>query len=146
MLNCLFTSHFHLLNLLDLDECQSPTACGTGAQCINTPGNYTCACPEGYHGDPYYSCTDIDECTHSNACGPGAVCTNLEGGYRCDCPEGYDGEARSATGCADYDECSRSPCGRNSQCLNTDGSFKCICPDGYAGDPSQGCEGKCREI
>lgn len=37
----------------DIDECTKPNACGTNALCQNTPGNYTCVCPEGFVGNPY---------------------------------------------------------------------------------------------
>ena len=37
----------------DIDECQNPGSCGLNALCQNTPGNYTCACPNGYGGNPY---------------------------------------------------------------------------------------------
>lgn len=63
----------------------------------------------------------------------------MEGGYRCNCPPGFDGDARSQNGCADFNECSRSPCGRDAQCVNTDGSFRCLCPEGRAGDPMESC-------
>lgn len=135
-----------LIMRLDIDECLKPEACGVNARCINTPGNYTCACPEGFYGSPYDGCYDVDECTHPDACGPGAICVNLEGSYRCDCPVGYEGDARSLAGCVDFDECARSPCGRNAQCSNTEGSFKCICPDGYSGDPNHNCEGKLQKL
>lgn len=88
-------------------------------------------------------CVDIDECSNPLACGSGATCSNLEGGYRCDCPEGFAGDARSPTGCVDFDECARSPCGRDAHCINTDGSFRCLCPEGRAGNPMDACNGKC---
>lgn len=88
-------------------------------------------------------CIDIDECLNPHACGSGATCINLEGGYRCDCPEGFAGDARSSTGCVDFNECARSPCGRDAQCINTDGSFRCLCPEGRAGNPMDSCNGMC---
>lgn len=93
-----------------------------------------------------FKCVDIDECLNPQACGSGASCTNLEGGYRCDCPEGFAGDARSPTGCVDFDECARSPCGRDAHCLNTDGSFRCICPEGRAGNPMESCNGMLTQL
>lgn len=40
------------LRLLDVDECENVTICGTGAPsatCDNTPGSYMCSCPSGYN-------------------------------------------------------------------------------------------------
>ena len=34
----------------DIDECEEGLH-QCAKICINTPGNYTCACPKGYHGD-----------------------------------------------------------------------------------------------
>lgn len=42
-----------LLCSADIDECQRPGACGHNALCFNTPGNFSCACPNGYVGNPY---------------------------------------------------------------------------------------------
>lgn len=39
--------------LADIDECAHPGACGPNALCLNSPGNYSCVCPEGFHGNPY---------------------------------------------------------------------------------------------
>jgi len=39
--------------LTDINECEHPDACGKEALCTNTPGNYTCACPKGFQGNPY---------------------------------------------------------------------------------------------
>jgi hypothetical protein len=32
----------------DINECSSADACGPNSNCINAPGNYTCACQSGY--------------------------------------------------------------------------------------------------
>ncbi|XP_042448386.1 putative wall-associated receptor kinase-like 16 [Zingiber officinale] len=38
----------------DIDECnQQSNPCSDGADCQNLPGNYSCHCPEGTHGDAY---------------------------------------------------------------------------------------------
>lgn len=104
----------------------TPGVCGINADCENTPGNYSCLCKNGYHGDPYNGCVDIDECLEPNICGPGAVCTNLEGSYVCRCPDGFEGIDPKSTGCVDINECARTPCGRNEECRNEVGSYKCL--------------------
>uniref|UniRef100_A0A1S4K5J7 EGF-like domain-containing protein n=2 Tax=Culex quinquefasciatus TaxID=7176 RepID=A0A1S4K5J7_CULQU len=131
---------FPLPTRVDINECLDPQACGVNAECVNVPGNYTCLCRDGFVGDPYNGCADVDECAQPGVCGPGAICTNVEGGYRCDCPAGFDGDARSAQGCADFDECTRSPCGRNALCRNDVGSFRCECPEGFHGDAMTDCQ------
>ena len=37
----------------DIDECLKPGACGSNAICINSVGNHTCQCLEGFSGNPY---------------------------------------------------------------------------------------------
>ena len=45
----------HLNNnksVADVNECNAGTAsCNENAECANTDGSYTCACPAGYAGD-----------------------------------------------------------------------------------------------
>ena len=36
---------------IDLDECQSPDACGANHTCNNTIGSYRCECPIGFAAD-----------------------------------------------------------------------------------------------
>jgi hypothetical protein len=127
-----------LFSFSDIDECQNPGSCGLNALCQNTPGNYTCACPNGYGGNPYdgvnitifsylfwriidqeikqfsymynyLQCADIDECELGNACGAGSICTNTDGGYKCSCPPGFNGDPKVA--CVDVDECAPTPPG-----------------------------------
>ena len=39
------------LTFVDLDECQSPDACGANHVCNNTVGSYRCECPIGFVAD-----------------------------------------------------------------------------------------------
>ena len=39
--------------LSDVDECLGNTACGSNALCVNTVGNHTCECQQGFQGNPY---------------------------------------------------------------------------------------------
>lgn len=87
-----------LVSCLDVNECLQTTntgkgaVCGSGAQCINTPGAYFCQCPPNYTGNPKVACLDIDECA-SHACGPNAQCKNTPGSYKCECKPGYTGKS-----------------------------------------------------
>ena len=45
-------TYIHHMIILDIDECVDGTDnCDSNATCTNTPGNFTCACNEGYSGD-----------------------------------------------------------------------------------------------
>lgn len=63
--------------------------CGLRANCINADGNYTCACPTGFIGDPWIECSDYDNCVDELLCGYNQICVNEIGTYRCDCKEGW---------------------------------------------------------
>ena len=39
------------MNFVDIDECQSPDACGSVHVCNNTVGSYACECPLGFVAD-----------------------------------------------------------------------------------------------
>ena len=39
------------LSCVDLDECQSPDACGATHVCNNTVGSYRCECSNGFVAD-----------------------------------------------------------------------------------------------
>jgi len=87
--------------------------CHTEATCINTDGNYTCTCKNGYEGDGF-TCSgkafffffffyfgsiklkkiliDVNECilgTHT--CHTEANCINTVGNFTCVCNPGYSG-------------------------------------------------------
>ena len=98
----------------DSNECAEATA-GCNQRCMNTPGNYTCACYHGYTlstanrhtclGE-YLMCidypslqgtvlrrlclfhADVDECSTGNG-GCGHTCNNTIGFYYCSCDPGY---------------------------------------------------------
>ena len=47
-------SMFYKINYIsDINECERPGACGMNAKCVNSPGNYTCSCLEGFIGNPF---------------------------------------------------------------------------------------------
>lgn len=76
----------------DIDECAEETSgCDDSATCTNTPGGWTCECPEGLSdvkGNGTW-CEDIDECKAGTSdCDDSATCTNTTGGWTCECPEG----------------------------------------------------------
>ncbi len=97
----------------------------------------TCgACPTGFTGTGYTSCTDVDECKSNNGgCDPQAQCTNTPGSRTCgDCAPGYTQSANGA--CVDINECDtdNGGCDARSQCTNTAGSRTCgACPSGFTG-------------
>ena len=68
--------------------------CSKGANCVNTPGGYTCNCSAGFSKlSPQDECFDINECAKSNSCGINAKCINVPGSYKCLCLQGFKGQA-----------------------------------------------------
>lgn len=47
------------MNVVDIDECRRPGACGANAVCQNYPGNYTCACEVGYTGNAFDGVSEL---------------------------------------------------------------------------------------
>lgn len=93
----LMLTNSSIIACLDINEClltnnnKLGAVCGSGAQCVNTPGAYFCQCPPNYTGNPKVACLDIDECS-THACGPNANCKNTPGSYKCECKQGYTGK------------------------------------------------------
>ena len=123
-------------NCVDINECELGHNCGSGENCTNLPGNYTCVlCPSG-HNFVNDTCVDINECDlFTNLCLNGGVisgtCVNTNTSYFCDCLDGFES---SNTECVDLDECIVSPniCHFTSTCVNNIGAYSCTCPDpGY---------------
>lgn len=77
--------------------------CGAGGTCTNTPGAYTCDCPEGFAFDGS-TCADVDECAASaSSCEANETCVNNVGSYVCFACS--PGTAWDGTACSDVDEC-----------------------------------------
>lgn len=91
----------------DIDECRdnSFNDCDAEADCINTPGTYSCECRKGFHGTGFFidaanpGCYNINECDTGRVdCDPNASCVDIEGSglYRCECNTGYHGPGDKA--------------------------------------------------
>ncbi|XP_078573326.1 uncharacterized protein LOC144860112 [Branchiostoma floridae x Branchiostoma japonicum] len=123
----------------DLNECMldasDPRAhrC-VNADCVNTPGSYSCVCHAGFakEGDSH-TCTDIDECRslNTNDCDPlHGICTNTPGSYNCSCQTGCYTTDNGRT-CQDLNECMTENGGCERLCVNTKGSYYCQCGVAY---------------
>ncbi|XP_067936745.1 fibrillin-2-like [Watersipora subatra] len=128
---CLFGPGFNNTGQ-DINECLlMPDACHNG-RCLNTMGNYRCACNPGFKvADSGKECIDVDECAlRRSRCG--YKCVNTFGSFECVCPDGeslsYDGRT-----CHDIDECflGQNRCPINATCVNTKGGYLCRCPPGH---------------
>lgn len=111
---------------LDIDECERDLHdCQPSQQCTNTPGSFTCTCPDGYRKISS-ECVDIDECRYRYC---QHSCVNSPGSFACQCEPGFQlaGNNRS---CVDVNECDMgAPC--QQRCYNTYGTFICRCDQGY---------------
>lgn len=111
----------------DRDECAIDGWCANGAECTNTFGSFTCACPAGWGGARCDE--DIDECASGDACKNGGECTNTEGSFTCLCTEFWTGPKCEE----DVNECAvDNPC-IESDCINLEGSYECLCTGGKGG-------------
>lgn len=104
----------------DINECDQ-NSCHPSAQCINTPGSFKCACPQGLIGDPYQS-----GCTQPHECGTNSDCPDTLA-----CFPGPNDVQRCSDPCTDMD----NMCGPRSKCLVTNHAPECICPADHKGDP-----------
>ncbi|CAH1247820.1 SCUBE3 [Branchiostoma lanceolatum] len=123
----------------DVDEClldAGDPRCHkcVNANCVNTPGSYTCVCKEGFHKDGDDKvCYDIDECRSDNTNDCDWVfgyCNNTEGGYECLCDPGFISYDGGLT-CEDLNECLINNGGCQRICKNNEGSYECDCGVAY---------------
>lgn len=115
--------------MADIDECALAAvtglqACQPSEECRNSPGSFSCSCPEGYaapshgrgcegetpsasfqtHGSPLRplppSPADVDECSAGDQCRRelGNVCVNTPGSFVCRCQPGFRAEAPACVG------------------------------------------------
>ncbi|MDI1447426.1 EGF domain-containing protein [Polyangium sp. 6x1] len=79
-----------------VDECAlGLDDCAPDAECVDTPGFFTCTCKPGYEGDGK-TCADVDECTTLlHDCDTNATCTNTPGAFSCACPAGFSGDGKT---------------------------------------------------
>ena len=149
---------------LDDNECNRlPSPCRGNAQCVNTPGSFECACPDGYklgitgrdcagiistkfktfsfNVNFIFNFSDIDECRDRPGIGNNGECNNFQGSFQCVCRSGYT-LTPGRDSCVDIDECQRNHniC-NNGTCLNTLGSYKCHCYSGFKLSPNNDCAG-----
>ncbi|KAK0404392.1 hypothetical protein QR680_017436 [Steinernema hermaphroditum] len=91
----------------DVDECAFDAPCQF--DCLNTPGSFSCSCPDGYVLDDSGKCTDVDECA-VGVCAASQLCLNELGSFKClnsPCPPGYHlNNLRCVSTCAN---CSHPP-------------------------------------
>ncbi|XP_036344722.1 fibrillin-3-like, partial [Rhagoletis pomonella] len=131
---------------IDVDECVERDAqvCAFGAECINIPGGFTCACPDGYNGDPYHGlCAPAQrKCAADKECGTNEKCVQPG---ECVCPPPFFLDPYDNNKCKS--PCERFPCGINAKCTPTDPP-QCMCEPGFKGDPLMGCtdEDECAHL
>ncbi|XP_029464751.1 fibulin-7-like isoform X2 [Rhinatrema bivittatum] len=106
----------------DIDECELFQASSRQMricihECINTPGSYRCACPQGYLLNlEQNSCEDIDECSKSqHNCTRGENCVNVYGRFQCVRPECPKARLNTSYVKTSHFQCERNPCPMDSK-------------------------------
>ena len=126
---------------IDIDEClPHANTCHDQADCINSPGSYSCECQIGFHGNGTI-CVEGD-CVDSD-CQVNEQCINPRRSD-CECQEGFYRDESEK--CVDVDECeSTNDCHHNAACSNTEGSYFCACETGFYGTGFSCLEGSCAD-
>ncbi|XP_040906577.1 protein delta homolog 2 [Toxotes jaculatrix] len=116
----------------DLYVCSEQQPCQNGASCVmEDSGEYTCLCPEGFHGRNCQLKTGPCHRRRSS-CKNGGLCEDADGfaaELTCRCLAGFTGP-RCET---DVDDCLMKPCGNGATCLDGVNRFSCLCPAGFTG-------------
>ncbi|XP_060896814.1 protein delta homolog 2 [Labrus mixtus] len=116
----------------DLFVCSQQQPCQNGATCVmEDSGEYTCLCPEGFHGRDCHLKTGPCHQRRS-PCKNGGLCEDADGfaeKLTCRCLAGFTG-ARCEI---DVDDCLMKPCANGATCLDGVNRFLCLCPAGLTG-------------
>ncbi|XP_010894529.3 protein delta homolog 2 [Esox lucius] len=117
----------------DIHVCTNEAPCQNGATCYtNVSGEYTCLCPESFHGRNCEHKTGPCHRSSRSPCKNGGQCED-SGGHAlelsCRCLAGFTGP-RCET---NMDDCLMRPCANGATCLDGINRFSCLCPGGFVG-------------
>ncbi|CAL1535103.1 unnamed protein product [Lymnaea stagnalis] len=114
----------------DEDECHQENG-GCVHLCINTPGNFTCACNDGFTlGPDGKDCLDKNEC-FENKGGCSHQCVNSLGSFECKCSSGYSLDAVGKK-CVFGEWCRiKHGCDHGCRTASTSNKVECYCRNGY---------------
>ncbi|MBN3297071.1 DLK2 protein, partial [Amia calva] len=116
----------------DIYICTNQQPCQNGATCIaNENGDYSCFCPEGFHGQHCELKTGPCQKARS-PCKNGGTCAD-DNGYAselsCRCLAGFVGPRCQVN----VDDCLMRPCANGATCHDGINRFSCECPAGFEG-------------
>ncbi|XP_078503561.1 protein delta homolog 2 [Lissotriton helveticus] len=116
----------------DVQICVHQNPCQNGAECIDDPeGEYSCVCPEGFHGKHCEQKTGPCE-RAGTPCKNGGSCQDEHGyanSFTCRCLVGYIGDLCEL----DVDDCLMRPCANGATCHDGINRFSCECQVGFEG-------------
>ncbi|XP_072247537.1 uncharacterized protein dlk2 [Leuresthes tenuis] len=116
----------------DLSVCSQQQPCQNGATCVmEDSGDFTCLCPEGFHGP---NCQRRTGPCHQrrSLCKNGGLCDDADGfaeELTCHCLAGFTGPRCENN----MDDCLMMPCANGATCLDGVNRFSCVCPAGFTG-------------
>ncbi|KAM6915822.1 uncharacterized protein dlk2 [Xenentodon cancila] len=116
----------------DLSVCSHQQPCQNGATCVLVDsGDFTCLCPEGFHGPTCWHRTG--PCSQRRSpCKNGGLCEDADGfaaEFTCRCLAGFTGLHCETN----VDDCIMSPCANGATCVDGTNRFSCECPPGFSG-------------
>ncbi|XP_017289947.1 protein delta homolog 2 isoform X2 [Kryptolebias marmoratus] len=116
----------------DLSVCSQGQPCQNNATCVmEDSGDFTCLCPEGFHGPTCQKRTGPCYWRRS-PCKNGGLCEDTDGfaaELTCLCLAGFTGQ-RCET---NIDDCLMMPCATGATCVDGINRFSCLCPTGITG-------------
>ncbi|KAJ8014273.1 hypothetical protein DPEC_G00038550 [Dallia pectoralis] len=117
----------------DIHVCTNEAPCQNGATCYtNISGEYTCLCPDNFHGRNCEHKTGLCYRSGRSPCKNGGQCEDSSGHaleLSCRCLAGFTGP-RCET---NIDDCLMRPCANGATCQDGINRFSCVCPGGFEG-------------